>query len=98
MYDDIYPIAPPPGGTVPEGVRPYQPPRRRRIGLLAASAVLVAGVGAGGFAIGQLAGGEDHEGFAATTSQSADDGGAAVAESDSPAPPPVQQVGEEQDD
>jgi hypothetical protein len=96
MHDDIHPIAPPPG-TVPDGLAPYQPPRRR-LGLLAASVVLAAGVGAGGFAVSQLA--SQHQGVAVSTSQGAEDGGGAVENADAPAPAPAPApaTGEHEDD
>jgi hypothetical protein len=94
MDDDIHPIDPPPG-TVPAGLAPYRPPRRR-FGLLAASVVLAAGVG-GGFAVSQLAHGGQPAGPAVTTSQGADDGESQVATPDTQAQPAAQ-AGEPEDD
>jgi hypothetical protein len=87
--NDIHPIVPAPG-TVPAGLAPYQPPRRRRIGLAFAALALVAGGTVGGITIGNLHSVENEAGFSTQTSQAFNGGQEEPNEAEQPAPAPTQ--------
>jgi hypothetical protein len=72
MSDRIHPITPPPGGTVPAGLAPYQAPRRRlrRIGAAVAAGLALT---AGGVAIAQAPVHGTHVATVFTATQSQDD-------------------------
>jgi hypothetical protein len=72
MDRDIHPIAPRPGGTVPEGAAAYQPPRRRlrRMGAAVAAALAL---GAGAVAVAQAPVHGTHVATVFTATQNPDD-------------------------
>jgi hypothetical protein len=72
MSRDIHPIEPAPGGTVPVGAAPYQPPRRRARRLAAAVAAGLA-LTAGGVAVAQLPVLDHHVGSVFSATQGPDD-------------------------
>ena len=85
MNRDIHPIDPAPGGTVPAGAAPYQPPRRRARRLAAAVAAGLA-LGAGGVAVAQLPALDHHVGSVFSATQGPDDD-TTVPEPEQPARP-----------
>ena len=92
---DIHPIAPPPG-TVPDGLAPYRPPRRRLRSIAAAAAAGLA-LGAGGVAVAQIPLHSSHVASVFTATQNPDDD-STVPAARTPERPPTSPTGEGEDD
>jgi hypothetical protein len=95
MHDDIHPIAPPPG-TVPDGLAPYRPPRRRLRQVAAAVAAGLALAG-GGVAIAQIPLRSSHDATVFTATQNPDDD-STVPAARTPERAPVDRGGAAEDD
>jgi hypothetical protein len=72
MHDDIHPVEPPPGGTVPVHAAAYQPPRRRLRRIAAGLAVGLT-LAAGGVAVAQAPLHDGHVGSVFSATQNPDD-------------------------
>ncbi|HEX2893095.1 MAG TPA: hypothetical protein VHO29_03730 [Marmoricola sp.] len=86
MHDDIHPIAPP-AGTVPAGLAPYRPPRRRLRKVAAVAAATIA-LGAGAVTVAQVPLHNSHQATVFTATQNPDDDTTVPA----PQPPPRTQT------